>query len=267
MTRGRSERTRAPRPGRHLSENDYAGRLFSGTTDKHPPANHAGPRRDRPTTPNTPGSSLPSRRRRRSDSRTRLRAERQLLEHHVHRDHSALVSRESCATRSVAADINTHHPATPSSHIERPKFSTSTAGETRGSVAATSDSPPPAQRTRRASRMSADLGSRACCAPADDRRSGVVIGRQEVIDLAQLLDILDNAVDDRTDRWGRRLDFNVHTMGRCFFRRRWPGIGRRNVDESGLRGLFLPAATAGHRPREHGGRDNHDVDLQFLNRC
>ena len=49
-------------------------------------------------------------------------AERQLLEHHVHRDHS-LVSRESCATRSVAAGINTHHPATPSSHIERPKFS------------------------------------------------------------------------------------------------------------------------------------------------
>ena len=194
-------------------------------------------------------------------------AERRLLEHHVHRDHSALVSRESCATRSVAADINTHHPATPSSHIERPKFSTSTAGETRGSVAATSDSPPPAQRTRRASRMSADLGSRACCAPADDRRSGVVIGRQEVIDLAQLLDILDNAVDDRTDRWGRRLDFNVHTMGRCPFRRRWPGIGRRNADESGLRGLFLPAATAGHRPREHGGRDNHDVDFQFLNCC
>jgi hypothetical protein len=48
-------------------------------------------------------------------------AERQLLEHHVHRDHSTLVRRESCATRSVAADINTHHPATPSSHIERPK--------------------------------------------------------------------------------------------------------------------------------------------------
>src|SRR5664279_2512189 len=50
-------------------------------------------------------------------------AERQLLEHHVHRDHSALVSRESCATRSVAAGINAHHPATPSSHIERLKFS------------------------------------------------------------------------------------------------------------------------------------------------
>jgi len=49
-------------------------------------------------------------------------AGRQLLEHHVHRDHS-LVSRESCATRSVAAGINTHHPATPSSHIERLKFS------------------------------------------------------------------------------------------------------------------------------------------------
>jgi hypothetical protein len=50
-------------------------------------------------------------------------AERQLLEHHVHRDRSALVSRESCATRSVAVGINAHHPATPSSHIERLKFS------------------------------------------------------------------------------------------------------------------------------------------------
>ena len=34
--------------------------------------------------------------------------------------------------------------------------------------------------------MSADLGSRACCAPADDHRSGVVIGRLEVIDLARV---------------------------------------------------------------------------------
>jgi hypothetical protein len=83
----------------------------------------------------------------------------------------------------------------------------------------------------------------------------------------QLLDILDNAVDDWTDRWINGLDFNVHTTGRCPFRRRWPGIGRRNADESGLWGLFLPAATAGHRPREHGGRDNHDVDFQFLNCC
>ena len=75
-------------------------------------------------------------------------AERQLLEHHGHRDHSTLVRCESCATRSVAAGINTHHPATPSSHIERPKFSTSTAGQTRGSVAATSNSHPRARSTR-----------------------------------------------------------------------------------------------------------------------
>ena len=48
------------------------------------------------------------------------------------------------------------------------------------------------------------------------------------------------------------------------FRRRWPGIGRRNADEVDSPEMLLPAATTGHRPRKHDGRNNHDVDLRFL---
>jgi len=145
----RASKRTAP-PGRHLSEKDYAGSLFNGTTDKHPPANHAGPRRDRPTTPNTPGSNLRSRRRRRSDSRTRLRR----------RTSTPRTPRSSGPLRPGQPRIlhnpqcGSGHQRPPSRHAEQPHraaqilVSTSTAGETRGSVAATSDSPPLAQRAR-----------------------------------------------------------------------------------------------------------------------
>ena len=49
----------------------------------------------------------------------------------------------------------------------------------------------------------------------------------------------------RTQRRG----LNENIMGVDLFRHRWPGIGRRNADESDSRGLFLLAATTGHRPR------------------